>query len=119
MDNLKIAFESYNMRGNYLFIDDILIDYSVGIDDLEAKQKLLQIYPNPNSGQFNINFNSKLENAQIEIYDQLGKQVYLNANQNIEKGNSYNINLKNYPGGIYLLKVSSKTLQYEEKIIIE
>jgi PKD repeat protein len=119
MDNLKIAFESYNMRGNYMFIDDILIDYSVGTEEISAEPNLLQIYPNPNSGQFNINFNTKLENAQIEIYDQLGKQVYLNSNQNIEKGNSYSINLKNYPAGIYLLKVSSSALQYEEKIIIE
>ncbi len=119
MNNLKIAFESYNMRGNFLFVDDIEIDYVVGTADLLKDPDLFQIYPNPNAGQFNINFNAKLENAQIEIYDQLGKQVYLKTGQNIPKGNSYSVKLDQYPSGIYLLKVTSNEFQFEEKIIID
>lgn len=119
MDNLKIAFESYNMRGNYLFVDDVLIDFSVGYEESNVELFSFQIYPNPNNGEFNINFNQSVDNAQIEIFDQLGRQVYIKSNQNIQDGSSYQISLKSYSPGIYMIKLNSDQVQFEEKVIIE
>lgn len=119
MDNLKIAFESYNMRGNYLFIDDVLIDYGVGIKYISETNKDFNILPNPNNGQFELYFKHAFADAQIEIYDQLGRQVYIKTAQQILKGSSYQINLSNSSSGVYLLKISSGEIQLEEKIIVE
>lgn len=119
MNNLKIAFETYNMRGNYLFLDDVSIDYAVGIDNISEAEQVLNIQPNPNNGNFEAYFNFEIQNAQIEIYDQLGRQVFTITNEQILKGNSYKIDLSNYPSGVYLLKVSSEKIQIEDKIIIE
>lgn len=119
MNNLKIAFESYNMRGNYMYIDDIVIDYSIGIDEMTQDNQVLNISPNPSNGQFTLQMNSDLEDAKIEIYNQLGKLVYEQDAINLINGNSISIDLQQYSSGIYLLKVSNSRESLEEKIIIE
>ncbi len=60
-----------------------------------------KIYPNPTSNI--LNFNINITDYKIEVYDILGKKVY-------ESFNETEINVKDFQNGIYILKLSSDTL---------
>lgn len=119
MSNLKVAFETYNMRGNYLFIDDVMIDYAIGINETANNNQLFQIYPNPNNGEFTLTMTEDYRNVQIEIFDNLGQQVYTTEGVNLNKGESINIQLKGISNGVYTMKISNEKTQVQSKFIIE
>jgi len=48
MSNIQIAFESFTNYGNNLYLDDILVDFAFGIDNLKTDNDIY-IYPNPAS----------------------------------------------------------------------
>ena len=67
-----------------------------------------KLFPNPNTGKFNLEYNSdKSEMLTIDIYDITGAKVYsenwkVNADSNVK-----NLDLSNLSTGMYLAKVSS------------
>ncbi len=119
MNNLRIAFESYNMRGNYLFIDDVLIDYGVGTRELALAKESISIFPNPNQGNFTLSPDRDMKNAKIEVIDQNGKQIYVSTHVTLNKDKSYNININHSASGIYLIRISDNTQTIQGKLIIE
>lgn len=75
------------------------------------------ISPNPSNAIFEIYFSSDLPNdAQIEIYDALGKTI--NAMVLSEGSNNGTINLENVSKGIYLLRLTVEN-SYLNKILIK
>ena len=77
----------------------------------------LSIVPNPAKDFATINFTKTLDNATIAVYDFTGKQVIsqsLNAS-----ANSYKLNTKSLKSGLYVIKVSTGTGNYNEKLLID
>ncbi|MCF6365682.1 MAG: T9SS type A sorting domain-containing protein [Bacteroidales bacterium] len=72
-----------------------------------------RIYPNPNSGKFNIEKNDNTA-FNIEISDLYGKLIYFE--ENISENNK-TINLLNVPAGIYFLKITSGKSKRTIKIV--
>jgi len=70
----------------------------------------LWVYPNPNTGQFNVRFyNQTGELATVKVYNALGQEVY---QQSLALGVAYSnilINLGNVPAGVYIVKVVNGT----------
>ena len=85
------ANETLN-NSNFIISDDVLI------------------YPNPSTGIYTIDLN---EDAQVEVYDMLGKVVY---KREAQEGKS-TIDISNYQAGIYLLHVKSENGSVTKKII--
>ena len=79
----------------------------------------LAVYPNPNNGNFTVQFNSVSNNPiKLGVYDMRGRAVYSNSYQNSGFFNE-NIQLGNLQSGVYLLKVIDGESQTTKKIIIE
>lgn len=79
----------------------------------------LAIYPNPNNGNFTVQFNSSSNNPiKMEVYDMRGRTVFYNSFQNNGFFNE-NIQLGNLNTGVYLLKVMDGENQITKKIIID
>lgn len=75
------------------------------------------LYPNPNNGDFNVQFNStSLENIELSVYDVRGRQIYLNSYANNGFFNE-NIQLNNLQSGVYLVKVKDGKNEITKKII--
>ncbi|MEQ1675187.1 MAG: PKD-like domain-containing protein [Chitinophagaceae bacterium] len=66
----------------------------------------LWVFPNPNTGQFNVRFfNQTGEAATLKVFNAMGQQVYT---QSLTLGVAYsniNVNLGNVPAGIYIVKI--------------
>ncbi len=82
----------------------------------------MQVYPNPNEGQFNISYTlSAQSDVKISIANGLGEIIEITKLKNVHKGvnqfqNSFS-NLKN--GGMYFITVESRELKSTQKIILK
>lgn len=91
-----------------------------GLDQVLENESLegLKIYPNPNSRAFNLISETSLSNAQIEIYNALGKIIYSNPSINIFQNNPSAINLSGAEVGIYFIRVFYKNSSSTQKMTI-
>jgi subtilisin-like proprotein convertase family protein len=77
------------------------------------------VYPNPNKGNFNIQFTSTaMSGVKVLVHDLLGRKIYENKFSNGVNFNE-NIQLKNVRTGIYLLTVIDGDRKEVKKLVIE
>lgn len=78
----------------------------------------LQLYPNPNRGNFSIKGNFiGLQNLEITIYDNQGRTIYKNKPNNFE--NIISINLENtVQSGMYFVKIFNTEIEKTIKMIV-
>ena len=92
--------------------------YTLGGERLENKiVSDLNIFPNPSSNIFNLEFNSD-SNAEILVTNILGEQVYFESVQSVGKFNTQ-IDLSNYSKGIYNLTIKTSDGLSNHKLILQ
>lgn len=77
------------------------------------------LYPNPNKGDFNIQFTSQSESGvKVLVHDLLGRKLF---DRDFEKGVNFNknIQLQQLQSGVYLLTVIDGSRKKVEKLVIE
>ena len=74
----------------------------------------MNIYPNPNNGQFTI-ANSELI-SEVFITDLQGKTVYINTNVNSK---NLNIEMDNLERGMYMINIKTETDNITETIVVQ
>ncbi|ROL61222.1 T9SS C-terminal target domain-containing protein, partial [Bacteroidetes/Chlorobi group bacterium ChocPot_Mid] len=83
----------------------------VGIEDFNPSK--LNVYPVPTDGILNINFNNNHEEYKIKILNTLGLELMsMEANES-----QINLNVNEFPTGIYLINISVGNLNYFTKFI--
>ncbi len=119
---LKFSFTNYG--GNNIFIDDINLGVSTGIEQESAGNTQISIYPNPTNDQIHIKMETvKPSSGTMRIYDALGRMVYVKNISNIPSGAS-EINLSKQEinaqvSGMYYLMMQTPEGTAYAKIIIE
>lgn len=79
----------------------------------------LRVYPNPNKGNFNIEFNSESDkDIQVNVFDLSGREI---TTQTYKATGIFkqNINLNNAQSGIYLVTITDGTKKAVKRIVIE
>ncbi|WP_264559869.1 zinc-dependent metalloprotease [Flavobacterium sp. N2270] len=77
------------------------------------------LYPNPNNGTFNIQFNSTSSSEiKVNVHDLRGRQIYNKSFQNNGLFNE-SLQLNNVQSGIYLVTVQDGARKEVKKIIVE
>lgn len=78
-----------------------------------------KIYPNPNNGNFNVQFDSNSGNdVKIAVNDIRGRQIFEKSYQNTGLFNE-NLELNNVQSGVYLVTVQDGDRKEVKKIVIE
>jgi PKD repeat protein len=117
--NARIKFESFNRNGNNLFLDKIIIDGPVGVQDLARDNSGTLIYPNPSNGIFDLFIEKPSKNFDITIFNPNGQRMYVDK---IFSGNgtiTKKLNLSGLPRGLYYIRLTSEEMTQTRKIIIE
>ena len=73
----------------------------------------ISVYPNPNNGNFTIQFENTTENNSIEIYSVLGQSVFTKANTK-----ETIIDISNLEKGIYFIKINQQNTTITKKVIV-
>jgi plastocyanin len=103
----------------------ITVNESSGISENEVGTKKFNIYPNPNSGKFMLQFNGpdgsigswllSDPEAGIQVYNILGEKVA--DLSDLISNSSSEIDLSYVPNGIYFIRLKDSKSTYTEKLI--
>lgn len=97
---------------------EFAVNNNLGTSDFGGL-KNFKLYPNPNAGNFNIEFNSATSNdINIGMYDISGRQIFAKNYPNTGTF-SQNLQLNNVQAGVYLLNITDGDQKEIRKIIIE
>lgn len=106
-------------RSNNLYLDNInlALEASTGIAELEVSD--LSVFPNPNTGQFTVNYSlSAAADINIELYNLLGQRVDVLENGTVGAG-SHQITVdNNLPEGVYTLRLAGNGQVVTQKIVV-
>jgi hypothetical protein len=90
----------------------IVVKRCTGLDEKSAGADDLLVYPNPNTGVFNIELNNGMSKA-LEMYDVTGRIVYSNTIQE----DKLSMDISSLAKGIYYLKVQSNNSYRIVKVV--
>jgi len=80
----------------------------------------LNIYPNPTKGLFNISFIAeKVDNFEITIADAFGKLVSQEDKQDFIGEYTKQVDLSNFPRGIYMIQISTQNSFVSKRIVLQ
>ena len=94
-------------------------DHGLSPPDKVVPTKKIQIVPNPNTGDFNLQF-ADVGDAEVKIrvINAIGQLIYAKTYEEGETRSMYHIDMKNAPAGIYLLQAEANEQVYTRKLII-
>jgi PKD repeat protein len=108
--DITLIASSYNCPNDTATISIVVAGY-VSIENIQFLENL-NIYPNPTSGKFYINFNSlKSDEAQFSIYSASGKLAHTFNKKEIKIGDNnmqFDLNLIDIATGYYFLKIEGQ-----------
>lgn len=96
--------------------DSVSYYYHTTVTDItNFKETGIAIYPNPSKGKFTI---SKVNSpGYIEIYNSIGTRIYSDLEFNPQT--TIEIDLSDYPKGIYFVKINNEMNRITKKVIIQ
>lgn len=120
-DNIwvKFQFRSGENRGSNLFIDNIILgDQSVEADFADHEETDINIYPNPTSEEFNLEFdNHHGGESSVRVYSMAGEELYSGTIEETGQTKTWKaseLNISDY--GLYLMEVKTQGETHTEKI---
>jgi hypothetical protein len=123
--NAKVRFKFEYVSGDFsndIYIDDINISGSVGIEDNNPGALAdLSVFPNPASSEVSVTYRlPSSKNIKLQVYDAIGNLVYDLVNQKQSAG-SYTVtfNTSTIANGIYQVKLVGDNVNLKtEKIVV-
>ena len=115
---------SQSSASSQIFKVSLVKSTAVGIDELNVQSVgsfMMQVYPNPNEGEFIIRFNmAKQDDVQISIYSMLGQLIINEKLSDLTVGtNEHRIRLANLEnGGTFMVTIQSGGKKAVQKVII-
>lgn len=83
-----------------------------------AFKNSINLFPNPNNGQFEVNFNAKKgEDVNIDVIDIVGKTILSQSLRNSSGFVKQAIDMKNFSKGVYLLNLTFEGKTYTKRFI--
>lgn len=123
--NVRIKFEfTGGSQGNNFYIDDITIsEYAVGLETPAFETAALNIFPNPNSGEFLLTYSlPEKSTVRVSILDLTGREIVQVSESDETAGDHQQpVSLSDQPltHGIYFLKLQVNNQTYVRKLVVE
>ncbi len=112
------AQDFYNVDSGNIVSWGVNFGCSLGTNSVNQLSNF-SVYPNPNNGNFTVQFNSNTGNdIKIGVHDMRGRQIFDKTYTNSGAFNQ-NIQLNNLQSGVYLVSVQDGDTKEVKRIIIE
>jgi hypothetical protein len=114
---VQVRFEHVSNYENNLYLDDINITPTLSVVALE-KKGALNVYPNPTTGQLNVDVQLAIQDALvITVYNTLG-QVVSQVQDTAVLGGNYKLDLSTLAKGIYHVQVVGGGETMTKKLVL-
>lgn len=120
--NIQFKFRFEAGEGNNIYIDDINMNNTTPVNELEAIENNFRIFPNPTENDAVIYFTTEMNaNVSIKVYDVLGKEVFTSNMGQLNAGNhNLILNKDNLnSSGIYFVQLSVNSIMLSKKFILK
>ncbi len=115
---VMFSFEDRSQWGNLLYLDNINIAAVTGIVN-ETRKATINIYPNPNNGQFTLSINARDNaNLSIEISNILGEMIYSERLNGFSGAFTRQLDMKDHGSGIYFVSFKTPQSEVVKKVIV-
>jgi len=115
--NVIVKFHHTTDYENDLYIDDINITATVGVNEVSI-DNYVSVFPNPTNGMINVNLNAlDLGAVNVKVYNLVG-EVISETSDNISTAKKYAINLAGHSNGIYFVEVKTEKGKAVKKILL-
>ena len=109
----------YNVDAGTLNSWSVEVCYSVDLSAQQFELNDLTIAPNPNTGNFNVKFNSTSDkDIVINVYDISGRQIFAKTYPS-QSLFSQNIQLDTVQSGVYLVNIQNGSQKSVRKIVVQ
>jgi hypothetical protein len=96
----------------------ITVNACVGVVE-NSLENGVNVYPNPNNGEFTIAIDANVGDLKIEIVDMQGRVVYLSQENNVQAGFTTRVSLNEMAEGIYMVRLTSAEAQRMMKVVVQ
>ncbi len=123
ISNMRVKFQYKScFASNNIYVDDINISESVGIDENELSNSGFIIYPNPSSETTTVSYTLNSDaTTNLQIFDVLGKKVFQMPATAQTRGD-YNITVskreQNLNTGVYFVRLTVNNKIQTQKLIV-
>jgi hypothetical protein len=118
--NAYYVFRSSEANQDQSFVQINVIDAAtVGIKNNTSKETALIISPNPSNGSFQLQLDGVNGATNIVIYDLTGKIIYEQVLQTNNAKLVKEINMTEFPAGLYFVRTKSGNDVVNKKIVVE
>lgn len=116
----RFKFVHTSSGGNNVYVDDINLGSTIGIDELNNLNANCNVFPNPASNTINISINlEESTDLTISIFDMFGKMVYCSGEKKYNDGeNNFWLDASNYSAGLYQIKIGNKRFGINKSLVI-
>jgi M6 family metalloprotease-like protein len=114
--DILVMFESVRIMGNNLYIDNVRVGPSPGIESINAQNETLTIFPNPASGKVNITLDDNMATGTVNVFNSGGQKVY--SETVINRSSNAELDLTGLPRGLYFIHLSGDDFTKSGKVII-
>ncbi len=105
-NNCTAAY-SFTIEEDLTGLDDIVTDFAV------------QVFPNPNKGQFSIRTNINVQQAQFNVYDAQGRLQHIGNNTRLLDAQTVQIDLgSGVQAGVYFVEVVNENERVLQKLVV-
>lgn len=117
--NALFQFKFSSPWGGIVWLDDINISGTPLTIDEASSNAAFSIFPNPNSGVFQIQMSYEhSKNIKVEIVNTMGQTIFTEKKINVID-NHFNINLPTQPTGMYFLKLTDNDKMETVRFLID
>ena len=111
--------DEYIPLGSVLYIDELSFDFLEGTK-VPIFSDALEVYPNPASEYVIIKMDEKIGNPiSVQLTDVMGRIIQFLDIENLSIGNGLlQIDVKNYPTGMYYYNIETEDSAYTGKVMI-
>lgn len=121
--NVRFKFYFKSNGGNNIYLDDINVDGTVGIEETKLVNNL-SVYPNPTTESAFVSFNliGNVKNLNITLRDVLGKEVTKIINAQAFAAGKYTLSIdqqKKLQSGLYFIEFNADNKVSVEKLVVK
>ena len=88
----------------------------VGVEELTQDNGMINVYPNPSTGVFNLDVENATDDITIAVSDVLGNQLDVNITDNMD--GSFVVDLSNVADGVYFVQVKNGDYYATKRITV-